>query len=801
MANSKARPRTTDTLLTTLRHVPLRTYLFYGAGALYMMWCASRAFEDFGRLADAASLPFMPLVLLAGVWRDLCGLAAGLIFGIATLNAFRWLNGKRLVIGTIAFSMMLGAIGTSIMDRFAMLVFQSMGAQGFGTALHVAPNLQGMALAILLVATPLVMWVWGFFAILVVFVALGTAFSFLVGVPMMLFNQIFQFEKELKVYRHSANGLGGYISRFFLWIYNVSLPADERVDDTRGARFATRREMLALHNAANAKPHFMAFGHWIEEKSPFILNTEKHVLVMASTRSGKGVSLIIPHLLRYPGSAFVLDPKGENAKATARARANLNDRVHFLDPFGITGLPQSRFNPLSRFTAENMEAESRALAAAMFVVSARGRDHWSDSGQQLLAAFILYVYASPDIPRTRKDLPTVRRLLLGRTEKTLEDMIKTDIADGMLANLANSFLETPQNELGSIISTAQRQTEILDNPYLQACLAADGAGPEIDFNDWRRGTMSVFLCLSAPKFPTFNRWLRLVLTSALDTMTETLNPPREPVCFALDELATLGHLQVVENAIGLAAGYGIQIVSVFQDVAQMRDLYQGRWASFVGNAGVRALFSLDDYETADYWSKFLGGRLVETHSHSEDLYGYSKGENIGEAMRPLLTAEQLMLQFASDKILVLAQGQHPIMTARVPYFQDASLVGRWDDPRSSKPIPLPPPRQSGPKPSAPPHSAPAASLPRSPEQTARPTPERLASSSRPTTHNWTSGSPGYEVRVNGATNQAAPVKNGQNVPPHILAQREDMARRAAARMGGGEPSSGTHHADDQGRER
>ena len=38
--------------------------------------------------------------------------------------------------------------------------------------------------------------------------------------------------------------------------------------------------------------------------------------------------------------------------------------------------------------------------------------------------------------------------------------------------------------------------------------------------------MTVYLCLSAPKFPVFNRWLRLVLTSALDEMTDKLKPPR-----------------------------------------------------------------------------------------------------------------------------------------------------------------------------------------------------------------------------------------------------------------------------------
>jgi type IV secretion system protein VirD4 len=393
------------------------------------------------------------------------------------------------------------------------------------------------------------------------------------------------------------------------------------------------------------------------------------------------VTLIIPHLLRYEGSAFILDPKGENAKATGRRRAQLNKKVHYLDPFGISGKPQSRFNPLSRFTPANMEAESKALAAALFLVTDRERDHWTASGQQLLAAIILYVYAAPDIPAAKKDLPTVRRILLGGLRPALDAMTEIDAADGLLRDLAVSFLETPEREFGSIVSTAQRQTEILDNPYMVACLSAEGAGEEVEFSAWRDSTMTVYLCLSAPKFPVFNRWLRLVLTAALDEMTDTLRPPPLPVCFMLDELATLGHLPTVENAIGLAAGYGIQLISVFQDVAQMRDLYKGRWASFIGNAGVRALFNLDDYETAEYWSKFVGGVLVETRSAQQDIYGYSRGDNVGETMRPLFPPDKIMMEFSSGKMLVLAQAVHPIITDRVPYWDDKALAGLWDDPR------------------------------------------------------------------------------------------------------------------------
>ena len=308
--------------------------------------------------------------------------------------------------------------------------------------------------------------------------------------------------------------------------------------------------------------------------------------------------------------------------------------MYYLDPFGISGKPQARFNPLSRFTPDNMEAESKALAAALFVLGEREARSLDGGGATTARLDHPLCLLRAGDSEEHKDLPTVRRILLGAVNDTLNAMLELDDADGLLRDLATSFLDTPEKEFGSIVSTAQRQTEILDNPAIIACLSASGHGEEVDFAQWHRGTMTVYLCLSAPKFPVFNRWLRLVLTSALDEMTDSLDPPKLPVCFMLDELATLGHVAPIENAVGLAAGYGVQLVTVFQDVAQMRDLYKGRWASFIGNAGVRALFNLDDFDTAKYWSDFVGGRLVETRSHQDDIYGMNKGENVGRDDAP-----------------------------------------------------------------------------------------------------------------------------------------------------------------------
>ena len=45
-----------------------------------------------------------------------------------------------------------------------------------------------------------------------------------------------------------------------------------------------------------------------------------HVLVMAPTRSGKGVSVVVPTLLAWPHSALIHDFKGEKWQLTAGAR-------------------------------------------------------------------------------------------------------------------------------------------------------------------------------------------------------------------------------------------------------------------------------------------------------------------------------------------------------------------------------------------------------------------------------------------------------------------------------------------------
>ncbi len=71
-------------------------------------------------------------------------------------------------------------------------------------------------------------------------------------------------------------------------------------------------------------------------EQPLRYQGDGHLVTIAPTRSGKGISAIIPNLLTYPGSVIVTDPKGENFAVTARRRQELGTQVVVFDPFGVT---------------------------------------------------------------------------------------------------------------------------------------------------------------------------------------------------------------------------------------------------------------------------------------------------------------------------------------------------------------------------------------------------------------------------------------------------------------------------------
>ena len=347
---------------------------------------------------------------------------------------------------------------------------------------------------------------------------------------------------------------------------------------------------------------------------PILYATEKHVLIVAGTRGGKGRDLIIPNLKRYKGSVFVLDPKGENAQRSYRYR---HDTVFALDPFGVSGLGSARFNPLRYLAGPSMITDAQTLADALII----GDDHFTSSARQLLVGLMLYVVTAPTLTvpgyggPVGRDLITVRRLLMRDLAKTLESMV-TNSADldevkTIISDIGSWGKGTAGDEWSGIKNSAIEQTKWLNSPEM--CAVLEDGGTQIDFADYLSGVMSVYVCLPAPYFATFDKWLRLVVAAALDAMTKRLAPPPLPVRFVLDEVAQLGNLSKIESALTLSAGYGVQLWGIWQHLKDIERCYpRSGVAGWVSSSGLRLVFAVQDNETLRYFATMTGEAMTET---------------------------------------------------------------------------------------------------------------------------------------------------------------------------------------------
>jgi len=430
---------------------------------------------------------------------------------------------------------------------------------------------------------------------------------------------------------------------------------------------------------------------------------DQHLVTIAGTRSGKGRGMLIPNMLRYPGSVLAVDPKGELALHTAAVRADkLGQKVHVLDPFGVTasggkgGDPLAAyrcgFNPLAAVRPESLVEDAVLIADALVIMDRESDPHWSESARVLIEGVVMLVATHPAF-KGRRDLATVYRLI-GRgiddpppsgheAEAPMEllrsAMLGSEVEAIQLAGA--DFFDRPERERGSVLSTARRQLRPIAFPEIADNLRKGG----LDLRELKREACTIYLCLPGRHLGTCGRWLRLFVNQALQAMER--EPGRRkaghPVLFVLDEFATLGPMKQIEDAAGQIAGYGVKLWIVLQDLGQLKALYRERWETFMGNAGVLQFFGNSDLTTLEWICKRLGKTAVEVGSRSDVTPGGhasgATGESYSTQLFNLLEPEGIALAFGrADPMvrqLIIRPGFQPLILQRVYYDKHEAFNG------------------------------------------------------------------------------------------------------------------------------
>lgn len=416
----------------------------------------------------------------------------------------------------------------------------------------------------------------------------------------------------------------------------------------------------------------------------------RHLMTVAGSRAGKSKSCLVPNLYLWPGSAVVIDPKGEVAMMTAERRAAAGQSVYILDPFGqVTGPAaqfRANFNPLAELVRDDRSdvPDDAALIADALIIESSGDSHWTSSAKNLIKGLILYL-----LEAKHPTLNGLRNMLTLPISGTREDdndkpwlstifklMANSEAFDGVMANIGSAMSSKTDGELSSIISTAVEQTD-----FLGGKLASVLGSSDFLMSDLKRRPMTVFIVLPASRMGTHNRWLRLMISLTMLSLERDPTIPQHRVMVVLEEFAQLGYLRQLEAGVALMAGYGVLIWTILQDLNQLIAHYRDGWQTFVGNAGVLQTFGNADEQTLKYLSERLGiltlredTSIAMTHQMAMAGDDGSRSQN---RTTPLLAPFEIALHFGrkTDLQLVLIAGEKPAAIERV-WFNDPVFGGR-----------------------------------------------------------------------------------------------------------------------------
>ncbi len=378
---------------------------------------------------------------------------------------------------------------------------------------------------------------------------------------------------------------------------------------------------------------------------------EAPITVVAPTGSGKGRDFLIPLLLTHTGPVLVVDLKGELSAVTARRRRKMGHQVAVIDPFGITGKPSDRLDPFELFRLPGSIVECDAEMFAAMLNQGHGSDDdpfWDDTGSSLIAGLIALWSSMPNIGSS--GLAFLRDQLFGDDAiyniAVLLDMFGKVNEFGYRE--VAGFLQHPEKETRPcVLAVARTFLRSLTAPQVLACLE----NPTVTLMDVRDGApLDIFLTIPPEKVISHAGLLRLIVGTLTTTILRRTEMPEQRTLMIVDEAAQLGReFAPLLTASTLMRGYGLQLVTAWQDLAQMKSRYKADWPTLLNNSGAVLTFGMGHWAAAKDAAEVLGWEPTD------------------------------LLKLKPDEAVLAVRGEMTRKVRRLNYLKDAMFAGLADE--------------------------------------------------------------------------------------------------------------------------
>jgi type IV secretion system protein VirD4 len=374
------------------------------------------------------------------------------------------------------------------------------------------------------------------------------------------------------------------------------------------------------------------------------------VFVLGPTQSRKTSGLCIPILLEWEGPAIVTSVKPDLLQATRLARWREGDVLVF-DPAGLLGADGACWDVLAGVTSWQ---EARELARWLCEAAAEHKEigdptkgFFDRRGQRPLAAAIwAAALRGKTIGQVRRWLDELGAEAPGAPRGEITPARYNDAAEAILEILGDedqedailalkSVLEETERQRSGSLTSAQDALDVFGDEHVERACSPDQADnrPRIDPDRLLDGLDTLYLYAPLHEQdrlrPVMEALIMSVVRTAMERTAATGQPLHPRLLVLLDEAGNVAPLRQLAQLASTGAGQGVQLVSVFQDFAQVVHRYGRQAATVVNNHRAKVLLSgLSDPDSLRYVSDLIGESAELERSHTDGDDRHSTTEHV-----------------------------------------------------------------------------------------------------------------------------------------------------------------------------
>jgi type IV secretion system protein VirD4 len=396
------------------------------------------------------------------------------------------------------------------------------------------------------------------------------------------------------------------------------------------------------------------------------------VLVIGPTQSGKTSGLAIPAILEWQGPVLATSIKDDLAATTLAWRSRRGPCWVF-DPTSSSGMqPAARWSPLSScFTWSEAQRTAAWLVDATPARSGMAdAAFWYSAAAKQLAPLLL---AAQTTGLTTADV--VRWTNSGEFDEPLQML---ELSGESEAGLALRACLARDDRIRSSVATT---LETVLAPFEDPIVAQATSGCDIDICGLFDAGGSLYLCGPSHEQHRIQGLFAALVSTAVAEAVRRVNvsgrPLDPPLLLVLDEAANIAPVPDLDTVASTAAGLGIQLVTVCQDLAQLARRYGAeRSRTIANNHRAKVLLSgVSDLTTLDLLSGLAGEAALEEETLTHDLSDGRRTRSRAIAFRRLAPTDELRRIPPGQAVLVYGHLPPARLWLR-PWFTDSRLRGR-----------------------------------------------------------------------------------------------------------------------------